>query len=414
MSALEPSFLPKGPQAKPYDATKLNNQDVDELLAAAQNHAGLLNALSLRFNSLGGNFRAGSLLDLPVPVGRFNGYNQSFSDGANQVSTYAYIFTPRFTTVGGRFCFGNWSLGWSNAFQPNEVPGLNDIVIHAGVYTGNDIFPLTFNGATSVRITPGATIKSDPTPYKLPAGQDLYLRVTVSVDTAGQKWPLGTVCDQFVATDSAMSGGIPNSNIPGYGPFALIGTPLAQKLYKTPTIVGDSVSVGLEDAPDMGYIRRGLDDAGLPWLRFGCSSMRMAHVSRNRSAFTLTNLAGSELIINELGINDVEFFNSFAEAKAAFLAFWEELASTGAEVWQTTLTPRSGMSAQHATIRGQLNDWFRSVPAPLSKCLDVSPYCETAPNSNIWLPGLSGDNIHPNTTGAKEIAPVITIEDFLL
>jgi hypothetical protein len=46
MSALQPDFAAKGPQAAPYDAAKFNNQDVDSLREVAINHAQLLDTLA--------------------------------------------------------------------------------------------------------------------------------------------------------------------------------------------------------------------------------------------------------------------------------------------------------------------------------------------------------------------------------
>jgi hypothetical protein len=330
-----------------------------------------------------------------------------FSNGTQLVMSWRYELPIRYATTGAVFYWPNWGLG-----NEAEQRGLNDITVRAGLYNGGVIYPFTWQGASFVRIAPGATVLNDPYPYRLPVG-NCYLTVSVTVDTLGQKWPIGLTSIASANSEESITGNLPLGGQPGYHPFAMTGTPLSAHVKESVILVADSLGEGLTDATDQGYLRRGLDAQLVPWTRFALSGAQFSTFTGINSSLVLSNLVGGGIILTELGINTVGNYNSLAEAQAAFTAWWQILAATGRQVWQTTLTPRQEFSASQVALLAAVNDWIRTVPAPLSGVVEVADLAMTSRNSNMWKPGYSDDGLHANRTGAAALGAAITPALFL-
>jgi lysophospholipase L1-like esterase len=376
-------------------------------------------------NSRAAVLRAGGPLNRPLVVGGFSGYMNGFSDGSQLAQTYSFEPAAPFACAGVQLVFGNFSIGNSYAggpVNPGQLLGLNPITVKVAVYNGDIFTPLTFNGGQlSARIMPGLTVKTDRWPAFIKAGAGTtVLRISVAVDNAGDKWPLGITCRNAVAGDvahdtSAISGG----GVPSYHPFAIVGDPAAPRKYDSVALVGDSIFVagGGADSADLGWGARALNAANIPFTRMATYGALMdTYTRQDKPAVALPNLVGVGHIVCELGVNNMlDLLNGgLAAMQAKYLTLWNALAANGAKVHQTTITPYDNTDANFVALKAALNDWIRSVPAPLTSCIDAAILAETALNSNLWKPGYSNDNLHPNETGAVAISPSINPALFLL
>jgi len=104
------------------------------------------------------------------------------------------------------------------------------------------------------------------------------------------------------------------------------------------------------------------------------------------------------------------------------------LADLGLKVFQATITTNTSSIDRWTTIEGQtivnpnflpggiyhrINDWIRSVPAPLAGYFDPSALLETEPDSGIWIAPdqkpVTPDGAHLGALGAEIAARSVDI-----
>jgi lysophospholipase L1-like esterase len=366
--------------------------------------------------------RAGGVLNRPLVMSGFGGYNNGWSDGSELARTYSFEPNAPFTASAVQLLFGNFSLGASyagGAVNPGQLPGLNPITVKASIYTGEGLFPLTFNnGQLSARILPGMTVLSDRLPrFIKPGAGATVMQVSVTVDNVGDKWPIGMTSRNTAPGD--VIGQVNNGGVPSYHPIAVIGDPLAPRTYGSVGLVGDSIFVGGAgaDLPDLGYGARALNAAGIPFVRMATYGAKLdTYTSLNAVSLALPSLVGVEHIITDMGANNMlDLLNSgLAVMQDRYLAYWKALAAGGAKVHQATVTPYDNTSPGFVALKAALNDWIRTVPAPLTSCIDAALLAETAKNSNLWKAGYTNDGLHPNEVGAAALSAAINPTIFLL
>lgn len=318
----------------------------------------------------------------------------------------------------------------------DEVDGLNPITVRAA-HQPNDAGgyrqPVYFGGKRDVVIEPGGMAFSDPIGVVQAAGSSYWTWTTVSVDAAGKKWPLlqqpqrvpesiaGAVYSATYS-DLTITGSITNNSQRGYGPVAVLAYP---NVAGQPAIgiLGDSIAAGSNQG-DNGWVQ--------VWLggryssqNVAMSSNRISHwvdapqVTRRR----LPLLDGVTDVIINAGINDV--MSGTAPDLATFqtraLKLWGMFAAQGKRVHQGTLLPSTDSTDNWATttnqtvrsyeaLRVQINNWIRTVPAPLTSVIDAADGAETARNSGIWKAGYcnsSSGGIHPGTPGVNGIVSAL-------
>ncbi len=417
MTITQPQFAEKS-QTGAYDATEFNAQDANELRGVGINHAAALRQL------LVADRRAGGILDRPIVVGGFGGYNNGFSDGSQLAQSFSFEPNILFTAAAVQLVFGNFSLGASyagGAVNPEMQVGKNPITVKAYVYNGDEFYPLTFNGGQpSARIMPGLLAVTDRFPRFLkPGAGATVLRLSVSVDTLGQKWPVGITSRGTADGDVASNiGANYGGGVPAYHPIAILGDPAAPRQYGDVALVGDSIFVGGggADLPDLGYGARGLNAAGIGWTRMATyGALLDTYTRQDKPCVALPNIGGVEHIVCDLGVNNMlDLLNQGLDAmKARYLTLWNALAAGGAKVHQATITPYDNTTTGFVALKAALNDWIRTVPAPLTSCIDAAVLAETAKNSNVWKNGYSNDGLHPNEVGAAALAQAINPTVFL-
>lgn len=301
-----------------------------------------------------------------------------------------------------------------NAASSGGLTGLGTFTLQCAVERpGPSTWSVTFNGASSVVMTPGSIVVSDPigvavsgpangnpawygtaTPY-------FWTRTLLTFDSSGGKWPriegintgLGDGCEIGLSgglTPKLTSGTIGTSDDEPFGPCAIVG----RSSSRLPIVagIGDSIMIGSGDTPTAGtpggYTMRALYTAKIPSVRHGVSGERIRFLSRYdyTSGFgsginwMLPFLDGCTHSICEYGINDFVVDNiTVANLQIEYLRAWDMLAGWGTKVYQTTLLPVTTSSDSWATTgnqtvtayntkRTEINDWIRDG-AP---CVSVS------------------------------------------
>jgi hypothetical protein len=373
--------------------------------------------------------KSGSVLINAIPVGKFIAPQQNSSSGTSLSETSRYWFSPKFDCTDLQFLFANWSLHSLTSGQAREDFGLNDITIKATIYVDNNaylgrtFYPLTFNGVTSITIKPGQTVKCDPIPFNIVSGTNYALSTNVSVTTTGQKWPLGlmtqTTLNEGVASGDQTAGAVSFNNTLGYGPFAIMAKPMTTPVYQKVVLFGDShldgnAGGGAGIDANQGWARRGLDAINCPWIKFTCGGDQMLNHVGNLG-LALVNSTGGGIALDNFGTNDILNWATLAEAQAAYLKWWGWQKSLGFTIYQATILPRTdgGFNASKEAMRVALNAWFKTLPAPLSKVVDVDILAETSLNSGVWKAGYSSDGVHFNSASEALGGVAIIASDFL-
>jgi hypothetical protein len=401
-------------------------------------------------------YLSGAQLDKPIVYPRFGGAPLGFSDGSQQSVIYRWCLTMPRDASNLQFIFPNFILGGPTQGS-TQTTGANPITVECRI--GFPAFvPITFLGGTQtiVTIPPGGAIKCDPVNLRFlgPGGQ-IYLHIKVSVATAGQKWPLGnsTISANNEGSantadfDGVINGtvNINNNSALSYHPLVVLGRPNAPLPYGNVGLIGDSILFGIGDTPaDLGWARRGLDAAQVPYARMACPGATMNDVLKATAGsagpnYYLEYLTGCQRIITNFAANDLDLYNDLASFQAAHIAFWGVLRSaTDAELYVPTMMPKNALSATRKAIRISYNDWLRDGAPMLNgvavatgsaaagtqrmgqmehlvgKYLEAADLVETARNSNVWKTGYSGDGTHPSATGAATAAGAIVASDYLL
>jgi len=363
-------------------------------------------------------------IDKTIITGRFGAYNYLFSDGTSLGRCYQYTFVPKYDCVGVQLLFGNWSIGSSDGGYAGYQKSTNPINIKVSMYIdGYD--RAYFGGKDSYKLYPGQTIKTDPDRRFFEAGRPVAVLIWVTVDNMGDKWPLGTYTKNLVAgdegyatTDVTMGGTITVSIERGYSPFAVIGSVLSPTKKQNILINGDSIFTGINPDPglDQGWVRRGLDNAGLPWFRFAVGGDQMLqHLTPpydTRAAYMYNNILGADIAIVGYGANDIRYFANLAAAKAQYLKYWNRMNDLGIKVYACTILPSNEFNTAQKQMKNDLNDWIRTLPSPVYKVIEAADVAETSRNSNVWKTGYTSDGVHPNITGEIAISAVIVGSDF--
>jgi hypothetical protein len=378
----------------------------------------------------------------------------ALSDGVVLGGTGKLRHVASRTFYGVRLAFSNWHSGTGNTEQ--DAP--NAITVRAAVEPfGNVIMPVTFNGARSVVIQPGATVLSDPLGVDIPKGTTFFTRTFVQV-AAGEKFPRGgyitasngegqnyasPVGADLTATGSASLTGV-GMNVRVFGPSMILGR------VKDPgkpviAVVGDSIAQGAADN-DRGYIERALGDSySFQKVAFPGEALAgwigNAGLTRYRRSSLLVQ-ASITHAVSEYGVNNL----TSATIKVDTLAMWTSLARMGVKVYHCTLTPQTTSTDGFATVanqtllksaaeetrRKEFNAWLRdgapivagapvapgtagalrsgAAGHPLTAWFEIADLAESARDSGKWKSGyVSGvDGTHPNAVGAAALAAGIT------
>lgn len=360
---------------------------------------------------------------VPRQVATRCSHSVSLSDGTINNYTYKIKHRVPYACTDIQFVYGNF---YSSINSPFDIDGPNDITVKASIEYNGSIYPLTFGGADSCTITPGAIEYSDPIDLNFPNNTFFHSRNYVTVATGG-KWPIGvftiTADDEGVtAGDKTVSGTMyPNTN-GALTPLAIIGKVKSDK--PSLFLLGDSIMWGAGDSPKfLSYVVRGLDNR-VPFTNYGLSSDTAVNFLGPRKYKFLASKHYTHAICN-LPVNDISANATLDQLKDRLINIWGKLELRGMKVFQTTITPRTTSTDSWATTENQkifnaaqnsiriaLNDWIRTCPASLSGFFEAADTAETARGSGIWKAGYTSDGLHPNTTGHTAIGSCIDVNKF--
>ena len=356
---------------------------VDDLLAAGYTQAELVPRLALVTN------RAG----LP--------YN-SQSSGSFQAVTYR----TRYVTLKGsrvsalRLVFSGTELTASGEFDaPVTLTSLKATVEVNGVF-----YKVYFNGQRNAVIEPGSFVISDPVGVSLAPGTEIFVRTRPAVGTLGEKWPLVTALDttygeSYTSGDNTDSGSMGANAAAGYGPCAILGT--VSGPHPSVVIFGSSTGAGQGDTAstnerDLGYLSRLFSNNTGYCRMVRATQTAVMFLADYRRRVALLAAINPTHAVFQLGTNDIGNSNSFDTVQSTLLQCWGVLAGMGIRVIATTYSPHQTTStdsyattanqtpAANNAVRILVNNWIRSLPAPLSGYLECADLVETSRDSGIW------------------------------
>ena len=303
----------------------------------------------------------------------------------------------------------------------------------------------TFGGAAAASVAPGATAWCDPLYVDLHAGTRAFIR-TCLVVPAGGTWPRGfppivslgeasleglNLADNTQAGGTAYSGG---ANGGCYAPCALI----AAQAVPAPSVlmIGDSLSwgqgddsTGLSGTPsgdglgNYGPIQRALYAGGYglgKMVRSGGYARDV--VGPNVRDRQFSPFASTAVVL--LGTNDLSGTTPSLATMQGYLGeIWTAQAAMGLRVIGATLPPHTTSTDTWATVAnqtirlsaratagsllGQLNNWIRSTPAPLSGYLEFADAVMTGRDSGVWQPNFTNDGTHWNQASGIPAAQAV-------
>jgi predicted RecA/RadA family phage recombinase/lysophospholipase L1-like esterase len=362
----------------------------------------------------------------------FNG----LSSGSTQFVSYrAAYWSLRDARVGTpRLVFTN-----SQLTTTGEIDGQDDYTIKASIEYNGAVVPVYFSGQRTATVKVGTLLMSDPVGISIPANTQFYVRTFVGVDTLGKKWPVLTTANTTIGegynpttdrTDDVAFQSFLSASL--FAPTCILGT--ASVPSPSICLIGSSSAFGQGDttggeAPyyDYGYLSRFLSNR-YGYIKLTRASDALSYfLADHKRRLSLIGTARPTHIIQQLGSNDLTSAANFATMQTRLQTTWDILASTGAKVIQATMTPVTTSTDNWATAAGQtpassnpvrtaINDWIRTLPAPLSGVLECADAVETARNSGIWkTDGTANkwtvDGTHVSPYGHAQVAAMLKDED---
>jgi len=333
-------------------------------------------------------------------------------------------------TIGGspvRIRIGN--VFGTNALVIGEahiaIAGTNETII-----TSTDT-PLTFNGADSVNIPPGATVLSDGALLNVPAFTNLAISLFVSGPTGPATWHSGAIQTNYVSTmgDFVSAGSLPVDHTVTASYYLTDVEVQAPTNVRAVVAIGDSITDGYQSTADANH--RWPDDfaaqlaavhTNLAVVNEGIVGNRLLQDDVGPSGLSrfdrdVLAQAGVGYVIVALGINDIGHSTATNLVSVdQILAGYEELATRahaqGLKIFLATITPFGGVSGYgmpvHETKRQAVNAFVRT-----NDLFDGFVDFDAAVRDPETLTNLlstydSGDHLHPNDAGYAAMATAIT------
>lgn len=337
-----------------------------------------------------------------------------------------------------------------------QGPALNPVTTRVSVETaGGTIHPVTFSGASSVTVNPGAGVISDPITLTLADGDVLFTRLFQEVET-GDQLPTST---RFCLTtgegeglqwgaDLTASGAIPQGNTTAPTVLALLGTPPTTRTTAF-ALLGDSITAATFDdwtttPGHSGFAVRAMNAAGLPYISYAVGGDKASMMNNpTRQAYWWTGIEGCDWFFAAYGINDIAGGSTLAQLQTNTIALWAALNARGLAGAQGTTTPFSTSTdgwatvgnqtaaSPHESVRVGWNTWLRDgapltvalaavatggsglragdTGHPLTAVVDTASAVESSLNSGRWVVGTTDEGLHPNPTGHAAMAAPLTV-----
>lgn len=373
-------------------------------------------------------------------------------------SRFRYKSSP-YATSNHRYVFNAFIVqsGASN----NEVAIGNDIIYEGVVaVVGGTSYPITVNGSNTFTVPNGSWVKTDRVLFDVPANTVVELRMASFVPVGGFRVNCynGQATDGYnvnTTTQSARltSGSftVPVRGTVIEGPMAIFGEGWeAAGRPPVPLATGDSLGWGLNDwsiniyADGVtGFIGRGMNDAvsstRYAYGNFCAPGTRFSNLADGAGNFALRKAILQDsgwpftCIISQMAANTIANSPDVATCIAQANAAWAFLTTLGGRpIIQTTAIPQTldASNNRFTTLADQiaantanhvgLNNYIKTVPAPLSGIFDLEPYYADAGQPTKWKLApqtgtltadvSSGTTISVLTSSAEAFAP----DDFIV
>ncbi len=335
----------------------------------------------------------------------------------------------------------------SNAFGTQSlVVGAAHIALrsmNAAIVPGTDR-PLTFNGASSITIPPGALVVSDAVKLDVPALSDLAVSLYLPGPTGQATWHPGAFSTNYVSTPGNFAG---TAEMPVDHTVAswFYLTDVEVKASRDSSVLvtfGDSITDGTRSTPDTNHrwpnflaerlaqrhIKLSVVDEGIAGNRVLHDFVGPNALARfDRDVLTQAGAAYATVL---LGINDIGDISRVLGAQAGGLApqpvSAEEIIAghmqmitrahqQGIKIIGCTLTPFEGaayFSDEGETKRQAVNKFIRTSGAYDGVIdFDAVVHDPTHP-ARILAIYDSGDHLHPNDAGYQVMADAIDLSLF--
>lgn len=338
--------------------------------------------------------------------------------------------------------FVNWSAAATDTDGPAAMTLRVGLENAAGV-----ILPVKFQGADTISVPPGGTVRTDPIFVDGAAGDLFHPRVCCTMASgttyvyngvaySSRGWASSPVQDSS-RSGTQWAGGANGAVVPS----RILGKPAFGAAPRVVAIIGDSIAQGASHSLDqaLGGFTLALKNQNVPSVKIakggetGVSFATIAASSRRLAA-----CAGCTDAIVQYGTNDFAGASTLAQVQAALITVWQRLVRMGMSVRQTTITPRTTSTDSWATTtnqtpvagftvgakREQFNEWVRdgapilagvavatgsnaggtlragTTGHPLVGYIEVADAVESARNSGLWkvtgsANGWTSDGIHP-------------------
>jgi lysophospholipase L1-like esterase len=332
------------------------------------------------------------------------------------------------TTADHRLVYAN-----SRLLASGDTAATNAITLKASVEGPNGTsLPVFFGGKREVTIEAGGFVTSDPVGMVLPPNTAFFVRTRVTVALTGHQWPLGgtlltTEGETWVLSDQVDNVTTMATNAgTAFGPVAIRGA-VGQSIPSV-VIIGGSSTIGQSDIAvdagnpqrDMGYLPRWLTNE-VCYLKVARGNHRLDMVLPDSRRMSLIAALKPSHVIVQMGYTELfELSLGVAGTQARLLEVWQAMAALGAKVFQVTITPAASSSDSFATLANQtpfassslrltVNDWIKSMPAPLSGVLDVAALVQDGTDPTRWKVtggafGYTADGTHLSPAAYQMVA----------
>ncbi len=397
------------------------------------------------------------------------------NDGPNALTVRASVEYPagRWRVVAGStawasgttYAVGEQVTAGGQAYVATSTPTAGVSPVGNAQWTVVARYNVTFGGASSAVLAPGADTVSDPVApaVQFAPGAVFYVNTLTDTGSATNRSPkteaaataygdyaftLGAVPTPGSPQDPVQSyidGSVAHSdNLSVFFPIEIVANTIDPLVH----LSGDSISLGYGDLPYLsaqgGYMARALQGK-IPHFasgNFGDTAQNWASAP-GEYAKRAKLLSRATSVIVGMGTNDLSNGRTDVELGGDLVRMWRFIAAQGPNVYATTITPRTTSTDSWATVVNQTaasgfglssnwsrtNDWLRDgapmnratlAPAavgatgeaiarageqghPVTKVVDVARTVTDA-TTGMWAPSLTSDGIHPNLFGHGTMA----------
>ncbi len=297
--------------------------------------------------------------------------------------------------------------------------------------------PLTFGGASSITVPPGAPALSDPVALHVPPLARLAISLYLPDSTETSTYHPLSVQTSYVSTPGDHTNAVAMPvDTTAVNWFFLSGVSVRAPTGTAAIVtLGNSITDGYASTPDAdarwpNVLARHLEDQGeldrLSVLNEGISGNRVLHDGTGRDALArfdqdVLRQPGVGYVIVLEGINDIgdSMFRNFRDQEVSaedLIAGYRQLIARthqmGLRIYGATLTPYEGCgyySPEGEAKRQAINQWIRTS-GEYDGVIDFDEVTRDPAHPSRFLPKYdSGDHLHPSDAGYEAMGMAVDL-----